>query len=122
MKYQVDNKSTELRTEPCQTTKQVLISLNGDLPLISQTDITYPKVPQSRQSQKLQCVNCQKVSNTKLKYQNGKGAYLLILLFIVFIITIPLAILVYFLKMFKDVQHFCSECGCLIGTQHFLIG
>ncbi|CAD8121410.1 unnamed protein product [Paramecium sonneborni] len=122
MKDQVDNKSTELRTEPCQTTKQVLISHNGDLPLISQTDITYPKVPQSRETQKLQCVNCSKVSTTKLKFQNGKGAYLLMLLFIVFIITIPLAILVYFLKMFKDVQHYCSECGALIGTKHFLIG
>ncbi|CAD8110437.1 unnamed protein product [Paramecium primaurelia] len=122
MKYQVDNKSTELRTEQCQTTKQVLISHNGEIPLISQTDISYPKVPQNRESQKLQCVNCQKVSNSKLKYKNGKGAYLLILLFVVFIITIPLAILVYFLKMFKDVQHYCPECGCLIGTKHFLIG
>ncbi|CAD8123251.1 unnamed protein product [Paramecium sonneborni] len=121
MKYQVDNKSTELRTEHCQTTKQVLISLN-DLPLISQTDISYPKVPQSRNIQKLQCINCSKVSNTKLKYKNGKGTYMLILLFIVFIITIPLAIIVYFLKMFKDVQHYCSECGALIGTKHFLIG
>ncbi|CAD8209269.1 unnamed protein product [Paramecium pentaurelia] len=85
-------------------------------------DAEYPKVPQSRNKERLLCTKCNQVVETDILFEMGRCSYIIMIILIAFIITAALAILPCVLDGCKDAQHRCSKCTKLIGTKQFLCG
>ncbi|CAD8212637.1 unnamed protein product [Paramecium octaurelia] len=82
----------------------------------------YPKVPQSRNKEKLLCTKCNQLVETDVLFEMGKCSYIIMLILLAFIITAVFAILPCVWDRCKDAQHRCSKCTKLIGTKQFLCG
>ncbi|CAD8122520.1 unnamed protein product [Paramecium sonneborni] len=120
-----DQNNQQTRSGQSQGTYQMVnpnqIELSVRNKLIEQ-EIEYPKVPQSRKTEKLLCTKCNQVVESDVQYQMGRCSYIVMIILIIGIITALFAFLPCLLDNCKDAIHRCSKCTKLIGTKQFMCG
>ncbi|CAK63873.1 unnamed protein product (macronuclear) [Paramecium tetraurelia] len=119
------DQNNQTRSGQSQGTYQIVksnqIELSVKNKLIEQ-ETEYPKVPQSRKTEKLFCTKCNQVVESDVQYEMGRCSYIVVIVLIAGIITAILAFLPCLLDNCKDAQHRCSKCTKLIGTKQFMCG
>ncbi|CAD8181081.1 unnamed protein product [Paramecium pentaurelia] len=122
----LDTQQQQTRSAQTQGTYQTIKSSNIELQIntntLVQQESPYPKVPQTRKSEKLFCSKCNTPVDSDISYEMGKGSYVIIFILLALIITCFFAFIPCLLNNCKDVQHRCSKCTKLLGTKQFLFG
>ncbi|CAD8185522.1 unnamed protein product [Paramecium octaurelia] len=120
-----DQQNQPTRSGQSQGTYQIIQSNQVELSIqnkVIELDVDCPKVPQSRNKEKLLCTKCNEVVETYIQFEMGRCSYLMMFILIVGIITAVLAFLPCVLDGCKDAKHRCSKCTKLIGTKQFMCG
>ncbi|CAD8100938.1 unnamed protein product [Paramecium primaurelia] len=120
-----DQQNQQTRSGQSQGTYQIIKSNQVELSIqnkLIEQDVDYPKVPQSRNKEKLLCTKCNQVVETDVLFEMGRCSYILMFILIVGIVTAVLAFLPCVLDGCKDAKHRCSKCTKLIGTKQFMCG
>ncbi|CAK61730.1 unnamed protein product (macronuclear) [Paramecium tetraurelia] len=120
-----DQNNQQTRSGQSQGTYQLVKSSQIELSVrnkLIEQETEYPKVPQSRQKEKLLCTSCNQVVESNVQYEMGRCSYIVMIILIAGIITAILAFLPCLLDNCKDAKHKCSKCAQLIGTKKFICG
>jgi len=65
-------------------------------------------------SMKVECPLCLYEAFTEIKYEMRKGAKCLFVFFVITLVLIPFAMIIYSMKSLKNVVHECPNCGNVI--------